>query len=424
MRAPSWWPNRGLWRHREFLRLWSAQIVSAFGSRITRTALPVLAVVVLDQGEGALGALAALQLGPMIAVALIAGGIVDRGSKRRIMVLADLARAALVASLPIAAWLGGLTMVHVDLVAAGVGACTSLFRIADGAFLPAIVGVDHIAEGNAKLESTEAAAEIAGPSAAGALIGVLGAPLAVLIDAATYLWSAAFLGAITTRETVAPRTTQTSFRADLVVGVRAIFGPQILRRLVLAEMFMSVTWGFFAALYALFCLRELAMSTTTFGVIVSVGGIGALLGAWIARQLPARWGVGWTLVLATVLAAAGNFFIPAAGSFGPTIGIAMLVAQQLTSDGAMVMFTIHAATMRQTLLPREQLGRANAAVLACNVSVVLAAALGAGAIGELVGTRTSMIIGPAVGLLAPIMLLPLRGMREIPKPTPEPERDP
>src|SRR2546423_516797 len=146
MRAPSWWPGGGLWRRREFLRLWAAQIVSAFGSRITRTALPVLAVVALAQDDGAMGALAALP----------------------------------------------------------------------------------------------PRAEIAGPAAAGALIGLLGAPLAVLIDGATYLWSAAFLGAIRTREAPQPAHA-TDLRGDLAVGVRAVFGPPLIRRLVIAEMALAVT---------------------------------------------------------------------------------------------------------------------------------------------------------------------------------------
>src|SRR5450432_1075520 len=271
MPAPSWWPERGLWRHPEFLRLWAAQIVSAFGSRITRTALPVLAVLALAQGDTALGALSALTWGPAVAVALVVGGHVDRGSKRRILVACDLFRAALVASLPIAAWLGALTMVHVYLVAAGVGAASSLFRITDGAFLPVLVGTPHLAEGNAKLEATEAIAEIAGPAAGGPLIGALGAPIAVLVDAATYLWSAVFLGRIRTRE---PRAIAhvgvrgPGLRADLGVGLRAIFGPPVIRRLVIAEMALSITGGFFSAMYALYCLRDLELSTAMFGVVI------------------------------------------------------------------------------------------------------------------------------------------------------------
>src|SRR5689334_19612671 len=150
MRAPSWWPSRGLWRHREFLRLWAAQIVSAFGSRITRTAIPVIAVA-LGLPATEIAVIAALQFGPAVLVALVAGGFVDRGRKRRMLVVADLVRAALVATLPIAAWTGTLGLGLLVTVAAGVGAASALFQIADHAYLPALIGRDQLVDGNAKL---------------------------------------------------------------------------------------------------------------------------------------------------------------------------------------------------------------------------------------------------------------------------------
>ncbi len=421
MPAPSWWPERGLWRHPEFLRLWAAQIVSAFGSRITRTALPVLAVLALSQGDTALGALSALTWGPAVAVALVVGGHVDRGSKRGILIACDLFRAALVASLPVAAWLGALTMVHVYIVAAGVGAASSLFRITDGAFLPVLVGTPHLADGNAKLEATEATAEIAGPAAGGALIGAFGAPIAVLVDAATYLWSAVFLGRIRTREPRAIAHANADargpgLRADLGVGLRAVFGPPLIRRLVIAEMALAITGGFFSAMYALYCLRDLELSTTMFGVVISFGGVGALIGASLARTAVRSWGLGWTLIVMTTLGAAGNFMIPAAGALGGggVAMIALLIAHQLVSDGAQVAYQVNAVTLRQTLLPHELLGRANAAVLACTMTLLLAASVGGGVLGTLVGTRTALVIGPVIGLIGPIVLWPLHRLREIP----------
>ncbi|MBC7974166.1 MAG: MFS transporter, partial [Myxococcales bacterium] len=186
--------DRGLWRHADFLRLWAAQVVSAFGSRITRTALPIIAVTTLQQSESVIGVLAAMQLVPGVILAMVAGGFVDRGRKRQILIASDVIRAALVASLTVAWVLGGLTMVHVVVVGAGVGAASALFQITDNAYLPSLIGRRHLAEGNAKLETTEAVAEITGPASAGVLIAALGAPLAVVIDAASYVWSALLLG--------------------------------------------------------------------------------------------------------------------------------------------------------------------------------------------------------------------------------------
>src|SRR6185312_9530131 len=136
------------------------------------------------------------QLAPGVVLALFTGGFVDRGRKRRILVAADLFRAAAILSLTLAWAVGVLSMLHVIVVGAAVGAATALFQITDVAYLPQLVGKHHLAEGNSKLEATEAVAEVTGPASAGALIAALGAPLAVAIDAATYVWSAVVLGRI------------------------------------------------------------------------------------------------------------------------------------------------------------------------------------------------------------------------------------
>src|SRR5688572_21665868 len=173
----------GLWRHADFMRLWSAQAFSAFGSRITRTALPIIAVTTLDQPEVMVSILMVLQLAPGILVGLTFGGFIDRNRKRSILIGADIVRAATVASLTFAWLLGVLSMVHVIIVGALVGGATALFAITDNAYLPVLIKREDLAEGNAKLESTEAIAEITGPASAGALIAAFGAPLAVAIDA-------------------------------------------------------------------------------------------------------------------------------------------------------------------------------------------------------------------------------------------------
>ena len=216
--------ERGLWHHRDFLRLWIAQAVSAYGSRITRTALPIIAIAMLDQPESIVGVLVASQLAPGVVLALFVGGFIDRGNKRRILIAADVVRALAVVSLTIAWAAGGLTMVHLLVVGAVVGAASAMFAITDNAYLPALIGKEHLAEGNAKIEATEAIAEITGPASAGALIAALGAPLAVAIDAATYVWSAVMLGRIQTRvapaeDTGTPAMSMSLRGGDLEVGM-------------------------------------------------------------------------------------------------------------------------------------------------------------------------------------------------------------
>jgi MFS family permease len=442
----------GLWRHADFLRLWAAQAISAFGSRITRTALPIIAVTTLDQPEAMIGLLAALQLAPGVVLAMMAGGFVDRSRKRRILVAADLIRAALVASLTLAWALGALSMVQVVLVGAGVGAASALFQITDVAYLPALIGRRLLVEGNAKLETTEAVAEITGPASAGVLIAALGAPLAVAIDAASYLWSAFMLGRIRSSDekhggsevTPAPRSesagtvaqrshdsdsrvaavepqddapAEQSFRTgeDFRIGLRAVFGHALVRPIVLTLMVWSIAGGFFNALYTPYCLRELKLSQATFGVIIAVGGVGALAGAIVARSLARVLGVGRTLLVTSALSLLCTLFIPiAASGTSPAMTIGFLVAHQLFGDGFAVAFIILAVTLRQTVLPRTVLGRANAAIHVCTSGVLPIAALLAGGLATLVGIRTAVWIGLLIGLAAPIFLWRLRHLKAMP----------
>ncbi len=416
--------DRGLWRHADFLRLWAAQVVSAFGSRITRTALPIIAVTTLQQSESVIGVLAAMQLVPGVILAMVAGGFVDRGRKRQILIASDVIRAALVASLTLAWVLGGLTMVHVVVVGAGVGAASALFQITDNAYLPSLIGRRHLAEGNAKLETTEAVAEITGPASAGVLIAALGAPLAVVIDAASYVWSALLLGRIRAVERPAAPRAPIALGADELpvrtgedfrIGLRAVFGHPLVRPIVLTLMAWSIAGGFFVALYTVFCLRELGVSEAVFGVIIAMGGVGSLAGAVLARSLARSLGVGRTLVLTSALSLACTLFIPLAGmTSSHTVAIGLLVAHQLLSDGFAVAFLVLAVTLRQTVLPREVLGRANAAVHVCTTGVLPVAAVLAGGLAELIGIEAAVWIGLGIGLIAPVFAWQLRHLHDMP----------
>jgi MFS family permease len=414
-------PRTGLWANRDFLRLWSAQAISAFGSRITRVALPIIAVETLGESASVVGLLASLSLAPGAVLALFSGGFVDRGHKRRILIAADLVRAAIVISLTIAWALGALTIFHLFAVGAIVGAASAIFQIADVAYLPALLAKRELADGNAKLETTDAVAEVTGPASAGALIAALGAPLAVAIDAATYVWSAVVLGRIRAAEpppappTEVASTSMWQATLDVRVGMRAIFGHAHVRPLVFGLMVWTASYGFYAALYTLFCLRTLQLPEATFGIIIAVGGVGSFAGALLSRRLVRRFGVGPTLVVACAISVTAGLLIPLAG--GPRVlAIAFLAAHQLIADGFAVVFNVHQVTLRQTVLRRDQLGRANAAIHACTSGLVPIAALIGGALAQATSIRFAMWIGAALPLAAPILMLPLRSIRELRSP--------
>ena len=409
-----------LWRHADFLRLWAAQAISAYGSRITRTALPIIAISMLDQSESVIGLLVMMQLAPGVILALFAGGFIDRGNKRRILIAADLIRAGAVASLTVSWAIGLLSMAQVIVVGAVVGASSAMFAITDNAYLPALIGRSQLAEGNAKIEATEAIAEITGPASAGVLIRVLGAPLAIVIDAASYLWSAFMLWQIRTREhphVEAPPTASLSASmrgSDLRIGMRAVFRHPIVRPIVISHMVWSLSGGFFMALYTPFCLRVLKLDTATFGLVIAMGGVGALGGALLSRAFVRTFGLGRTLVMTSALSLMCALFIPLAdGPFVVIIGF--LVAHQLLSDGFSVAFVIQAVTLRQTVLPKQILGRANAAIHVVTASLLPIGALSGGLIAEAFGTRNAVWVGVLIGLVPPLLLLPLWKLKEMPQ---------
>jgi predicted MFS family arabinose efflux permease len=208
-----------------------------------------------------------------------------------------------------------------------------------------------------------------------------------------------------------------SFRTgdDFRIGLRAVFGHPLVRPIVLTLMVWSITGGFFNALYTLFCLRELGLSEATFGVIIAMGGIGSLAGAALARSLARLLGVGRTLLVTSALSLIFTLFIPiAASASSETMRIGFLIAHQLVGDGFAVAFIILAVTLRQTVLPKELLGRANAAVHVCTTGVLPIAALLAGGLATLIGIHAAVWVGLSIGLVAPIFLWRLRHLEAIP----------
>ena len=408
-----WWPSRGLWRHGDFLRLWGAQIGSAFGSRITRTALPIIAILMLRASPTEVAVLGALGVAPGVLVGLLAGGRVDRSPKRPLLIGADLARALLILTIPLAAWMGALSMPQLYLVAALIAAATTLFQIADVSYLPVLVGREHVLEGNTRLGATESLAETAGPGVAGVLIQLLTAPVAVIVDAASYLWSALLLGRIRTPErpgAAAPADAGTL--DDAREGWRACMADPVVRALLLADAITLFFAGFFMALYMVLALETLRLSPATVGLVISVGGVGAFAGALLAGPMGRVRRTGLAIIAALALGQLGLLFLPLAAYAG-RLAIACLVAQQLVGDAFLSAYRIHALTLRQRMLPDAVLGRANATFHVMMGIALPAGALVAGPLATWIGVAPAVWIGTAGGLLAvPVLLAsPVRTLR-------------
>ena len=410
--GPRWWPTGGLWRHPDFLRLWGAQAASAFGSRITRTALPILAIVTLRATPGELAVLSALGVAPSVVVGLLVGGRVDRSAKRPLLIGADLVRAVLVATIPLAAWLGMLSMPQLYGVAAAVGAASALFAIADNSFLPVLVAPEQLVEGNARLEATESVAEAAGPGLAGIMVQALTAPVAIAIDALSYVWSAALLSRIRTRESPAAPSDGGSVLRDVRAGFRACLAHPVLGPTLIAEAIVYLFGGFFLALYMLLTLRTLGLSPGVVGLVIGVGGVGAFAGALLAPALGRRLGTGTAMVLALAVGQGAVLLIPLA-VHAPALAVPLLTLQQLVGDAFLAGYAVHAVSLRQRVLPAELLGRASAAVHATTGGALALGALVAGPVATALGASAAAWIGACGGLLAVALLLasPVRRVR-------------
>lgn len=414
-RPERWLPRAGLWRHRDFLLLWSAQAISAIGSRITRTALPMAAILVVGAGAFELGLLAVAQTAPRALVAWMSGGWVDRQRRRPLLIGTDLVRAVALLAIPAAALAGLLSLPLLCAVAVVTGAATVLFEIADHVYVADLVPGKRLQDANAKREGADAVAEISGPAIGGALVAWLTAPLAIVADAATFVASALLIGRIRARETVSPPARATSFADDLRVGIRVVWNDHAVRALFVATAIMTLAMSFMASLYTLYALTDLHLTPTQLGVAIGCGGIGALGGAAAAQPAMARFGPRRTLIGTMLAGAALQVLIPLAPPV-PWIAMAFLVVTQVLGDAVLTIYLISETTLRQRRLPPEALGRA-AAIWQIAAGVLTPAGAIAGAVlAETIGMRPALAV-LAAGLLAAALWL-VSARRELPADTP------
>lgn len=392
-----------LWSHADFRRLWAAQAVSAVGSRITRTALPIIAISSLNASAPAVSLLSAMTMAPGVVIAVFAAGMIDRARKRPLLIAMDVVRCALLLTLPVAAVFGALTMAQLVIVAALTGAATAIFMIAKSAYLPRLIQVRHLVEGNTKLQTTEAVAEIAGPSVAGILIQAVTAPIAIITDAVSFLWSAWWLKQIAVDEGTAPAVAPQHPLSDIAEGWRVCSGHPIVFPLLMAQGIFGLFAGFFSAIYMIFTLRTLGLDAATVGVIIGVGGIGALWGAFAAAPLSQRLGYGRAVVLCLASWVAASMLIPAAQGQG-WLAIPFLVAQQLIGDGFLSAYMILTMSIRQTALHEDVQARAGATFQVVEGLALPAGALIAGPLADVVGPAGVLWIALG-GATIPLLIL-------------------
>jgi hypothetical protein len=285
-------------------------------------------------------------------------------------------------------------------------AATALFYLTELSYLPELVGPDTLVDANGITHATESVAEITGPALAGVLIRAIGAPLAVTLDALSYLWSWTFLRGLPDAPPADTADVRPSMLRDLRAGLGALWRDPLIRRLALAELGTMVASGTFLGLYVFYVLDVLRLSEATLGVVIGFGGVGALLGAVLAPRLARVHPVAWLAPL-MLLSEASALLIPAAAGGGAAIAIACLIAHQLVGDGARTAYGVMAISLRQRRLPPATMGRANAALHAMGTALMIVAAIGMGEVATHAGLTTAMWLGLSTGGLAVLPLLRL-----------------
>ena len=398
---------------KDFAKLWAGQTVSEVCSRITREGLPLTALLTLHANAAQMGVLSAISSAAVFVFGLGAGILVDRWKKRPVMIAADLGRAGLLSLVPIAAAAQVLSIATLMIIAALAGTLTVLFDVAYQSYVPVLVKPQELLESNKRLSISSSAAEMLGPALAGVLVQAMTAPLAILLDAVSFLVSAFSVWAIRKPEAASQRRSENvPLLSEALDGVRFIWTHPALQALLLRSVTAFLAMGFIFPLYLLNAIRVVHLSISALGVSIALGGAGGLAGASLARRLSAKHGLGQTFWGTAVLVGCAQCLIPLSSQV-PRLGFGCLCLQQFMGDMMWTIYIVNETTLRQLLAPEQVMGRVNAAMQLASRGMLPFGALCGGFLAERFGVALTLWVGAAGVLLSCLWLIPLRKSRKI-----------
>jgi MFS family permease len=402
-----------LWRHADFRKLWAGQTVSELGSVVTRTAVPLVALLVLGAGPLEMALLIVSASLAVLLVGLFAGAWVDRLRRRPLLIGADAIRTLILLSVPIAYVAGALHMEQLYVVSFAEGCLGALFDAAYPAYVPSLIGVERVVEGNSKLATSSSIAEIGGPGIAGSLVQIVGAPMAILVDAVSFGVSAVSLLLIRSPEPPRPpRSSPTPIRREIVEGLEMVRRHRVLFPMVLRSVLAHVAGSFYGVLYTIYLIQDLHLSPFLLGLVISAGGVGSLVGSLFAARVIGRLGLGPALIWMAAGASAIGILTPLAQ--GPIlVATAMVFLPQLLGDGLQTIEGVAEISLIQGLSPDRILGRVNATVEVFSHGVAYpVGALAAAAVAGVIGVRGGIALGWA-GMAISILLVALSPLPRI-----------
>jgi predicted MFS family arabinose efflux permease len=390
-------------RQPEFLKLWSAQSISQIGDQITYLALPLVAVLTLDASAAQMGLLTAAELLPALLFSLMAGVWIERSQRRRhLMIVADVARAALLASVPLAAAFDVLTFPQLYVVGFAAGTFAVIFDVSWSTLFIAVVPRRDVVEANSKLNLSRAVSFVTGPSLAGFLVQLLTGPMTLLLDAFSFLGSALFLGRIRAQEPPVERDGNGVLRS-ILDGFRFVLGDEVIRPELLCAATVNLFNYVFHAIFILYATKELGVSPGTLGVALGVGAVGGILGALVAPKLERTVGLGRSVVIGSVLFPAPLILVPIASGSELQLGLMLGAAEFFSAVGVMI-FDVTAASMHFMRTPDRIRARMSATFKFVNYGIRPIGALLGGGLGTAIGLQTTLWIG-VVGALAGVIWL-------------------
>jgi len=399
-----------LWRLANFRNLWLAQTFSLVGTQVTLLAFPLLALLLLDATALDVSMLYAVEFVPILLLGLPAGAWVERMRKRLVLLVADGARAVALAVVPIAYAFDALSLPLLFAVAFVVGLGTLFFDVAQGSYLPAIVSEEQLADANAKIEVSRSGSQLAGPTLGGVLVQFLTAPVAILLDALSYLASFVLLLFVRGRDISTPAADRRGLGKEIGEGLRFVVSHPLLRPLALCDAAANLAFAAVLALQIVYAADDLHLSATMIGVVLAVGNAGGLVGALVSGPLSNRFPPGPLLIASILLFSVGAALLPlSTGATGFGFGLFVVYL-------GVVVYNVIGTTLRQLATPERLLGRMNATLRFIEWGTLpLGAAVGGLLVAPL-GLRTVLWIAAGVCALSvvPPLFSPVRTLMSNP----------